>query len=395
MNILVTNAKNRIAYNVVKSLSAKGHHVYCADFVPRAMTYYSRYSSGYFIYPSPFSKQSAFVKCLINKIIELKIDVLIPVYEELFLVSKHKELFLNHVKMAIPDYEKILIAHNKDQWWRIAKQIGVPVPETFSVDQLKRNASLIIQLEFPVLLKTKQGGGGWGIGQVDTFEDLIRILDAGTYHDLPLDRYIVQKKMQGETICVAMVLSHGKLIGKTSYRQIREYPAFRGQATCRVSVSNKAAEAFLQKILEFLQWHGVCQADFIIEHKTGVPYLIDVNPRFWGSLSQAIASGVDFPFLIAEISIKEDVETVGFFLEGIQTRWLGGEIRGFVQNFTRSRKKIPFLKDFFFPKITTKSFDDFSLKDPCPFIIWGIDSTLRSIRYRGNKPHDSLEGVWD
>ena len=81
MKILVTNAKNRIAYNVVKSLAAKGHHVYCADFVPRAMSNYSRYTKGHFLYPSPFSRQEEFVECLLAKIQELKIDVLIPNFD--------------------------------------------------------------------------------------------------------------------------------------------------------------------------------------------------------------------------------------------------------------------------------------------------------------------------
>ncbi len=98
MRVLVTNAKNRIAYNIVRSLAAKGIEVFCADFVPRSMSFYSKYASGYFVYPSPFSEQQQCVECLIAKIKELKIDVLIPVFEELFLVAKFRNEFSACVK---------------------------------------------------------------------------------------------------------------------------------------------------------------------------------------------------------------------------------------------------------------------------------------------------------
>ena len=56
---------------------------------------------------------------------------------------------------------------------------------------------------------------------------------------------------------------------------------------------NLAAEAQLQTLLDALGWHGVCQADFLLEEETEIPYLIDVNPRYWGSTGHSIAAGVD------------------------------------------------------------------------------------------------------
>lgn len=393
MNILVTNAKNRIAYNVVKNLAARGHQVYCADFVPRAMSNYSRYTKGHFLYPSPFSKQDEFIECLLAKIQELEIDVLFPVFEELFLIARNKQRFLQHVKLAVPDYSQILTAHNKDRWEPIASRLGIPVPETYSISKLQEDLSLLDKLTDPLLLKPKQGGGGWGIGEVSV-EDLAAILTAGSYQGHDLDRYIVQQKIQGETICVAMVLSDGKLLGKTCYRQIREYPAFSGQATCRVSISNIAAEDSIEKLLEHLGWHGVCQVDFVVETQTGIPYLIDINPRFWGSLAQGIASGVDFPHLVCEIATHGDVQRVGSFKVGVQTRWLGGELRGFFQHLTKADNKTAFIRDFFWPVTRTECFDDFNLADPLPFMAWCMDSLCRLVKFRGNAPHESLEGTW-
>jgi predicted ATP-grasp superfamily ATP-dependent carboligase len=395
MRVLVTNAKNRIAYNIVRSLSVKGVEVYCADFVPRAMSFYSKYSAGHFIYPSPFSAQEQFVECLIAKIRELKIDVLIPVYEELFLVAKHREELSTHVKMAVPDYQQILTAHNKDCWEPIARQLQIPVPRTFAIERFLSDPGSIVDLPFPVLIKPKQGGGGWGIKRVASTEEFNNFLTADARESLPCERFLVQELVEGDTLCVAMVFSHSQLRGKVAYRQIREYPVFGGQATCRISVSNKTAEGSLQKLLEHLAWHGVCQADFVVDRVTKVPYLIDINPRFWGSLAQGIASGVDFPYLIYQIALNGDVEPVEGFREGVMTRWLGGELRGFFQHYSQAKEKLPLLRDFFFPENSTVLFDDISLRDPVPFLVWGVDSLYRVAKFKRLKPHESLAGVWE
>jgi len=200
--------------------------------------------------------------------------------------------------------------------------------------------------------------------------------------------------VEGETICVAMVFCRGQLRGKVAYQQIREYPAFGGQATCRISISNKTAEDNFQKLMEHLKWHGVCQADFVVDKITNTPHLIDINPRFWGSLAQSIASGVGFPNLIYQMALNGDVDTVDGFKEGVVTRWLGGELRGFVQHYSYAEKKMSFLRDFFFSG-STKLYDDFSFNDPVPFFAWCTDSLYRLAKYRKAKSHESLAGVWE
>lgn len=395
MRVLVTNAKNRIAYNVVRSLATKGIEAYCADFVPRAMSFYSKYSSGHFIYPSPFRNQDQFVECLIEKIKEFKIDVLIPVNEELFLVAKYRDEITKHVKMAVPEYSQILTAHNKDQWESIASHILIPVPKTFAIETFVADPELISELPFPVLIKPKQGGGGWGIKRIASETEFMDLLAVGCHEGQPWERFLVQELIEGDTLCVAMVFRHGQLRGKVAYRQIREYPVFGGQATCRVSVSNPTAEGNLQRLLEHLDWHGVCQADFIIDRATQIPYLIDINPRFWGSLVQGIASGVDFPNLVYQIALNGDVTPVAGFQNGVMTRWLGGEIRGFFQHYFQAGSKISFLRQFLFPGVPTALCDDFSFRDPVPFFFWGFDSLYRVAKYRTLQPHESLEGVWE
>ena len=281
MSVLVINAKNRVAYNIVKSLGKRGIKVYTGDFINNPMSSYSRYSYGKIRYPSPFKAQSQFVESVIDKIKELDIEVLIPVGEETFLISKYKDRFLKHTNLCVPDYNKILIAHNKDSWQKIAQTIDVPSPKNYEIDKLKKYSSMS-DISFPVLIKPKQGGGAWGISQLNSLKELERFLSQDEHLGRSIKRFFIQEKIEGDSICVAMLFRYGECKAKVVYKQLRDFSINGGQATLRISIENPEAEIFLQKLLEKLNWHGICQADFIVDRKTGTPLLIDMNPRFLG-----------------------------------------------------------------------------------------------------------------
>jgi len=361
------------------------------------MAFASRYSKGHFLYPSPFKEQKEFIECIVKNIDLLKADVLIPVFEETFLISKFKEEVLKHVKMVIPNYDQILIAHNKDKWLPIAKKLSIPVPESFTISELKNKDERIKKLRFPVLIKPKQGGGAWGFLQVNSQRELETILDAEIYIGLPWERFFVQEKLDGHVHCVAMLFNHGKLKGHVVYRQLRDFPFSGGQATVRISVNHPQVADYFERLLEELNWHGICQADFLVEQETGIPYLIDINPRFWGSLIQGIASGVDFPYLVYKIANDGDVEPVKGFKAGIKTRWIWGDLRTLPQAFKNSNKKLSFLKEYFRLFNKKMVYDDFCLRDPLPFFMFGLDFLIKIINQRTLYPdsHDSLEGIWE
>lgn len=397
MSVIVTNAKNRIAYNIVKSLGQKGIDVHTSDFVPLSMSFASRYSKSHFLYPSPFKYQKEFIESLIKKIKRLKTDVLMPVFEETFLIAKFKTELEQHVRMVIPDYEQILSAHNKDRWKAIADKLHIPVPRSYNATEIKNRMVLVKKLHFPVLIKPKQGGGAWGISQINNLEELETIFEQEYYVRKPWERFIIQEKIDGETICVAMLFRKGEYRAKVTYKQLRDYPITGGQATLRMSLHNEQAEDSFQKLLEKLKWHGICQADFIIGRENNIPYLIDINPRFWGSLAQGIASGVDFPNLLYKIAVDGDVEPVKDFKADVMTRWIGGDLRTFFPLLKISRNRLNFTRKFIFPGDGKIFLDDLSLKDPSPFFIWGIDALFRILKYKSmsSVAHDSLDGIWE
>jgi predicted ATP-grasp superfamily ATP-dependent carboligase len=49
---------------------------------------------------------------------------------------------------------------------------------------------------------------------------------------------------------------------------------------------------------------------------------MEINPRFWGSLSVAVKAGVDFPYLLYRMIMDGDVPKVSFYKSGVKGRYI-------------------------------------------------------------------------
>lgn len=398
MKVIVTNAKNRIAYAIARSLAKRNIEVVTADSIPTAMSFSSRYSSSHFIYPSPYTDEKAFIDELIKQCKLRKPDVLIPVYEETFVVAKHKKLLGDYVNLFVPDFDMILAVHDKQNLYKTAETLGIPTPKSISVSDLEKRPQLTASFRYPVLIKPRQGGGAWGIEQVDSEQKLIKIIEQQEYPgNLPGERFVVQEWISGRVSCCGMLTKQGDFRAGCCYRQLRETPLAGGTATYRESINAPDIMVHFQRLLKTLNWDGICQADFIVDDVTGKPYLIDVNPRFWGSLFQTIISGVDFPYLVYQLALGHDFEPQHEYTLNLKSRWIWGDIKCFVE-FVRNRSIRPDINAMdFFRLARTDKYDDFEMRDPLPFFMWFADHVYKMAQQKSlhPAPHEEKEGIWE
>jgi len=125
MTVIVTYARVRSALAATRSLGRKGIKVITADERYPSTSFFSRYSSSYFIYPSYKSKPEQFIECLRHHIRKYNAEVLMPISEETYVVSKYKEKLDSLTKVPVPPYDKIMRVHNKRTLIEFANEIGV------------------------------------------------------------------------------------------------------------------------------------------------------------------------------------------------------------------------------------------------------------------------------
>jgi predicted ATP-grasp superfamily ATP-dependent carboligase len=89
-----------------------------------------------------------------------------------------------------------------------------------------------------------------------------------------------------------------------------------------------------ETLLKSLNWHGIAEVEFRVDLRDGIPKLMEINPRFWGSLEVAVRSGVDFPYLLYRIAMDGDVNTVSSYKVGVKGRYMAQDILYIVSLFT-------------------------------------------------------------
>jgi hypothetical protein len=130
-------------------------------------------------------------------------------------------------------------------------------------------------------------------------------------YDLPASEYpLLQLAVPGDDYCTTFLFDHGQPRASMTYHNLRTYPVKSGTGVLRETVDTPAMERTGAALLGSLGWQGVAEVDFRWDGKAAEPALIEVNPRFWGGLTQSVASGWDYPYMLYRLAIDGTVAAV-------------------------------------------------------------------------------------
>jgi hypothetical protein len=165
-------------------------------------------------------------------------------------------------------------------------------------------ATLRDRLEFPVIVKAVWGSGGHQVRFVATADEFlaaVRAVTTATADGAP-QRCLVQEYIPGVGYGFTALAEEGEIVASFMHRRLAEHDVMRGAqlahaATGAESVDEPELRASGTALLRALRWDGMAMVEFRRSDRDGHFYLMEVNPRFPGSLGLAIAAGVDFPAL--------------------------------------------------------------------------------------------------
>ena len=302
-----------------RSLGRHGVEVITGDEYAMTAASFSRYSIADFRYPDPTKEPERFLDILEETVIRHKPDderlpyVLMPIHKETYLIARHRERFEPHIRIALPDIDIIEKVHNKGTLAAYAIEKGLPIPKTWIPQSVEQFEALAPDIELPAFVKLRESAAGIGVQKVKTRDHLKSTFEEFIAHfklkegDFP----IVQRAVPGDDYCVTTLFDHGKLVACMTYHNLRAFPADKGASVMRETVNAPQMEKIAADILGPLEWHGVAELDFRWEGTPEAPpCLIEVNPRFWGGLIQAVESGWDYPWLLFRLAADGHVEPV-------------------------------------------------------------------------------------
>jgi predicted ATP-grasp superfamily ATP-dependent carboligase len=383
MKVLVTDGHWRKTLALVRSLGRKGVQVTVGERTSLNTSFFSKYCSRRLVYPSPRRYPGQFIEFIIKEIKKNRYECLFPMEEEtLLLLAKHQSEISKYTYLLIPNLKEIEFVRDKGNLIRFAETHGIPTPRTINVPpslfpspsrgegrvgvpaHQGQNVDLglnLAQVPIPAVIKPRISSGSFGIVYVKKRENLVPFYQRiHTRYPLPLIQEWIPDG--GGTFGFSALFDEASNVKAAFvHKKLRMYPVQGGPSTLREGVEHPQVMELGLSLLRSLNWVGVAMAEFKMDPRDGIPKLMEVNPRFWGSLHLAIASGVDFPYLILKMARGELFAPVLHYSVGKRCRWLlFGDILHFLTNPRRFRLHPPFFH-FFEPNT---SYDIISKEDP-------------------------------
>ncbi len=392
-SVLVTDGHFRKTLAVVRSLGCKGIDVTVGERTFLNTSFFSKYCSRRFVYPSPRQSPDRFIEFLLREIKGNRYECIFPMEEETLLVlAKYHSEISRYTYFLSPDLEKIEFVRDKGNLMRFAKTHGIPVPKTFQIPSSTKPCetegpgpdSNVVQglnhvldkIPIPAVIKPRVSSGSLGIVYVKDRKDLISSYQRVHYRfPFPLIQEWIPDG--GGTYGFSALFNEGSnMKAAFVHKKLRMYPIEGGPSTLGEGVEHPQIMELGLSLLKSLSWVGVGMVEFRVDPRDGIPKLMEVNPRFWGSLGLAVFSRVDFPYLIFKMAKGESFEPVLRYELGKRFRWfLFGDILHFLHNPNRFHLHPSFFR-FFDPNT---SYDIFSRGDPLPLL--GSAATLFTFLY--------------
>ena len=385
MRILLTDGATRTALAVVRSLGAKGHQVMVgAERLP-CLAGRSRRAWRVLEYPDPALHREAFLERLTRAVVDTRIEMVLPVTDAtVHLLSAERGRFPAGVLFPMPTGEAFRRVENKTRLIALAQELGVPVPRTFVLSGPDRRGEIPPAMQFPLVVKASASHLDTGHAMVKhgaafarDAEELDAILGGVLPEGYPV---LIQERFYGDGVGYFTIFRDGRPLVDFYHRRLRERPYVGGESTLREAAPpDERLRDYATRLLRHADWFGPAMAEFKIDDRDGMPRLMEINGRFWGSLQLAIDAGVDFPDLLVRVMAGQRLPDRIDYRVGTRTWWLLGDLDAaigalahgvgrrdaFGRVITRRGTILPFLD----PRKWTRHLDTLSFRDPRPFFL--------------------------
>lgn len=311
-DVILTYYWNRVGYTILKSLHQKGLKVWAADTSKRNICSMSKFCTGSFTYPDPFTEEDAFIQVLKDKVAELRPRVLMPTHDESVVIMRHRDEFPADLIIPYEGEEKLLLLANKAKSTELARKAGVPVPEVYkSIDEVK---------SYPVVFKTVIGNSAKGVFFPKDREELVKLMDEHKNEETLLEEWI------GGTDYSVDCVRWNSFCKTSVYHALVTKTDGGGTTTQREIVNMPQLEAAALKLMDAVDFHGVCGLDFRYDAEKNKIAYIETNARFTGGLATPVAAGFDIPWIVYKLSTEgKYTEPINVRI-GTRTKWILGDI---------------------------------------------------------------------
>ena len=321
--VLVTDGETPAALAVVRSLARAGHrvHVLCAS---RDAAAGASSAATPIHTPDPVLRPDRWMDFVGETVSRRGFDVLLPISDTaLLLLDLIRHRIPGRTLLAMPATKVIEESQSKPDVLARADALGIPV--------LPRcDGPGLTSAPLPAVVKPARsrvlGDHRIRAATVEVVEDQAALRVAVSERiQAGLGAY-VEPWIPGEGRGVFLLLHEGRVLAHFAHRRIREVSPLGGPSAVAISVApDPCLFQFSVELARALGVTGPFMAEF---RGSGDDFvLLEVNARYWGSLSLAVAAGVDFPALHVAAVLGRPRLGPNVYRTGIRVRNLAFDLR--------------------------------------------------------------------
>ena len=354
----MTDVRYRMSLPVIRSLGKEGFHIIATERKickkGAELGFYSKYTSETAYISDAEENPAQFVADL-KKLSESCTErpVIIPVgITSLLAMCENRDEIAKFADASLPAISSIELANDKSRLIPFAANIGVPVPETTFLKENETAEELSLRITYPAVIKLP-AGEMLGLSPDERYKI------ANTKEEF-LQSYQNFAKYGGDILVQQYITGDGygvsAVFGKNHepleifcHHRLREYPASGGPSCFCESADIPELADYAVKLLRALDWVGVAMVEFKGSRETGF-YLMEINPRFWGSSALAPNSGCNISLALCRAARGDEAPEYTHFSPrykvGHKMRFLLQDLLAFPAYLRRSKSKIKFALSF-------------------------------------------------
>jgi predicted ATP-grasp superfamily ATP-dependent carboligase len=261
--------------------------------------------------PNPDFDSEGFVRTLAAAARRLRVAAVLPSSDSQFFALAGREADFAGIALGTPSREIVDQATDKALLTELAAAAGLRTPPT---KVIRAGGKEVDGFGFPAIVKPLRSRIQNPDGTISTYS--AQYVSEGQVEEA-LDSLgggegLLQPYIPGVLIGVAGVSWEGELVCALHQASVRIWPVpLGGSAYAETIAPDAELERGVARLLQRIGWSGLFQVQFIRSSR-GEHFLIDLNPRIYGSLALASAAGLNLPEIWAELLLGRQPDIDGY-----------------------------------------------------------------------------------
>ena len=325
--VLVTGGEHFGGLAAIRGLVLAGHDAWAAVVRNHSYAAWSRLPAGTIRVPDPVVEPEPFAEAVAAAADHIGARVVLPGTDvALSSLAGRLDAFRPGIAVGVCSPDLVERATSKTALSELAEAAGLDVPPTRVLTRADVEAA---QIAFPAVVKPSRSDVEGADGSL-VHTGARRVENARALRDaiaqLGGNEWLAQPYVSGELVAVAGVAWEGAVVAEIHQLSRRIWPPDCGGSSYAATIEPDAERSRkVRRLVANLGWSGIFQVQLL--RRGTEEFLIDFNPRFYGTLALALAAGVNLPAVWVDLLRGVEISPPPTYRVGVRFRAQWKDVR--------------------------------------------------------------------